>query len=153
MIVKKIKGDLIKLAKEGHFNAIAHGCNCFNTMSKGIAKQIKIDFPLAYQVDLSTVKGDIRKLGTYTVATVNNINGELDVINCYTQYKYYGNSVLVDYNAIRSCFEEIDIDYDGLTVGIPKIGAGLAGGDWNVIENIINEATPNVNIVLVELKE
>jgi O-acetyl-ADP-ribose deacetylase (regulator of RNase III) len=27
----------------------------------------------------------------------------------------------------------------GLSIAIPKIGAGLAGGDWNLIEKILNK--------------
>ena len=40
-----IKGDLIDLAIEGKFDLIVHGCNCFNTMGKGIAKSIRQNFP------------------------------------------------------------------------------------------------------------
>ena len=36
-----VKGCLIELAVEGNFDVIVHGCNCFNTMGAGIAKQIK----------------------------------------------------------------------------------------------------------------
>ena len=30
-----IKGDLIKLFKDKHFDVLIHGCNCFCTMGKG----------------------------------------------------------------------------------------------------------------------
>jgi len=36
----EIKGDLIELAKEGKFDVIAHGTNCFCTMGSGIAPQM-----------------------------------------------------------------------------------------------------------------
>ena len=36
----EINGDLIKLALEGKFDVIAQGCNCFCTMSAGIAPQM-----------------------------------------------------------------------------------------------------------------
>ena len=39
--MKIIKGDLIKLALQGEFDVIVHGCNCFCTMGAGIAKSIK----------------------------------------------------------------------------------------------------------------
>ncbi len=32
-----INGDLIDLAKNGNFDVIIHGCNCFRTMGVGIA--------------------------------------------------------------------------------------------------------------------
>ena len=42
--------------------------------------------------------------------------------------------------------------YAGQRIGLPKIGAGLAGGDWEVIEKIIEEelAGENVSIVVLE---
>ena len=43
-----IKGDLIKLAQAGEFDVIVQGCNCFNTMGSGLAKQIKAEIPEAY---------------------------------------------------------------------------------------------------------
>ncbi|WWS23940.1 hypothetical protein vBKpnAMK2_00291 [Klebsiella phage vB_Kpn_AM_K2] len=33
---------------------------------------------------------------------------------------------------------------------IPKIGAGIAGGDWELIEKLINLATPDIDIMVVE---
>ena len=28
-MIRYVDGDLLKLADEGHFDVIAHGCNCF----------------------------------------------------------------------------------------------------------------------------
>jgi O-acetyl-ADP-ribose deacetylase (regulator of RNase III) len=58
--MKKVKGDLIKLAKEGAFDLIIHGCNCFGTMGAGIARTIKSQFPVAYTADLDTKKGILK---------------------------------------------------------------------------------------------
>ncbi len=44
MSYTEIKGDLIELAKQGNFDVIAHGCNCFCTMGAGIAVPMKIAF-------------------------------------------------------------------------------------------------------------
>jgi O-acetyl-ADP-ribose deacetylase (regulator of RNase III) len=38
--MKEIEGDLIDLAKRGHFDVVTHGCNCFCTMGAGIAPQM-----------------------------------------------------------------------------------------------------------------
>jgi len=83
--MKTIKGDLIKLALDGEFNVILHGCNCFNTMGKGLALNIKKTFPEAFKSDQNTIKGDRNKLGTYSCASSRGII----IVNCYTQY-YYG---------------------------------------------------------------
>lgn len=147
--MKSVKGDLIKLSLNGEFDVIVHGCNCFNTMGGGIAKQIKLYFPEAYKVDLSTKKGDKSKLGTITYYATKNIA----VVNAYTQYHYNPHTIQVDYNAIRKCFKEIKKTFGGknLKFGIPKIGAGLAGGDWNIISKIIDEEMLNENLTLVIL--
>jgi O-acetyl-ADP-ribose deacetylase (regulator of RNase III) len=151
VITKVIKGDLIKLAKQGNFDIIVHGSNCFCTMGKGIAFGIKRNFPDAYQIDKDSKKGDKDKLGTYTCAFTNYLGtvGNLLVINAYTQYDYRGEKP-VDYMAIREVFTTINYDFRGDVVGIPKIGAGLAGGNWNKIKEIINEVTPDIEITLVE---
>ena len=67
----------------------------------------------------------------------------------YTQYAYGRNKVNVDYDAISKVFELINKDFaNHINIGIPMIGAGLAGGDWNIISDIINEKTPDLNITL-----
>lgn len=137
--MKTVKGDLIKLALQGKFDVIIHGCNCFTTMGAGIAKTIKRKFPEAYQADLKTEKGDQSKLGTISFAEVDFENGKLIVVNGYTQFNWRGSGRKADYDAIRNVFKEIKNKFSGLRIGYPAIGAGLAGGDWNIISKIITE--------------
>jgi len=137
--MKTLKGDLIQLALEGAFDVIIHGCNCFCVMGAGIAKGIKANFPEAYQADLQTQKGDKTKLGTITFAEVATKHGSLVVVNAYTQYNYKGKGRKVDYKAVRSAFEKIKQHFSDKRIGYPAIGAGLAGGDWNIISDIIEE--------------
>jgi O-acetyl-ADP-ribose deacetylase (regulator of RNase III) len=40
-------------------------------------------------------------------------------------------------------------EFSGKRIGIPLIGAGLAGGDWNKIAAIIDEAMQGEDITLV----
>ena len=148
--MKIIKGDLIKLALEGNFDVIVHGCNCFCTMGAGIAKVIKSEFPEAYEADCRTEKGSKDKLGTYSHATVERNGNEITVINAYTQHDYKGTGMKADYDAIRSVFKKIKSNYSGKRIGYPKIGAGLAGGDWDQISKIIDEELTDEDHTLVE---
>lgn len=148
--MKIIKGDLIKLALDGKFDVIVHGCNCFCVMGLGIAKTMKETFPEAYQADLSTRKGDKSKLGSYTSATVKCQNNPITIVNAYTQFNYRGRGVRVDYEAMRSVFAAIQKDFSGLRIGYPLIGAGLAGGDWAVIAEIIEDELEGEDHTLVE---
>ena len=147
------KGDLVAMAGGGQFDAIAHGCNCWNTMGAGIAKQIAERFPEAEVADAQTKQGDRRKLGTYTVGHgKTDDGGAVEVINAYTQYRYgkasEGN---VDYAAIRRVMKQIALDYKGKRIGIPRIGAGNAGGCWVTISNIIAHELRGIDHTLVDL--
>ena len=152
-----MKGDLIQLALEGNFDTIVHGCNCFCRMGRGIAKSIKEVFPEAYLADQATSVGDKAKLGTISSTSVIRPNrpkmGLLTVVNAYTQFTYWGGrgTCLADYDAIRNCFKLIKKDFGKTRIGYPKIGAGLAGGDWGRIKAIIDEELDGCNHTLVEL--
>lgn len=156
--MKYIKGNLITLAQQGMFDVIVHGCNCHCTMGSGIAPQIARAFPEAEKVDKETSPGEIMKLGHFTEAISKNAQGkELRVINAYTQYGFGGERA-VDYGAVISCFERIHKQYHVMEMnsnkkykfGIPKIGAGLGGGDWGLISKIIDSCAPNLDITCVE---
>jgi O-acetyl-ADP-ribose deacetylase (regulator of RNase III) len=134
-----LQGDLIQLALDGRFDVIVHGCNCFCTMGAGIAKAIKQTFPEAFDADQRTGKGDRAKLGTFSQATVTRHGRAITVVNAYTQFDYRGGGVLVDYDAVRSVMRGVKRAFAGKRIGYPKIGAGLAGGDWAKIAAIIEE--------------
>lgn len=143
------QGNLITLALAGEFDVIIHGCNCFHKMGAGIALEIKRAFPEAYECDIDSFKyGDIKKLGNYSAVFYD----DLVVINAYTQYKYSSGALCANYNAIRKVFKKIAKDFNGKKIAIPKIGAGLAGGDWAIIKNIIEQEMTGQNITLVVLK-
>ena len=149
--MKTITGDLIKLAKDGDFDVIVHGCNCFNTMGAGIAKIIAREFPQAKEADALTQKGDRAKLGNYTQATVQTDAGELTIVNGYTQYNYGRGTRQVSYSAMTNLFKSIALSFPDKKIGYPLIGAGRAGGDWDIISQIIVEALPTIDHTLVVL--
>ena len=119
-------------------------------MGGGIARTIREEFPEAYAADLATPRGDIKKLGTFSSATVTRNGRQFTIINGYTQYHFHGADVLVDYPAVRRLFAKIKIEFPGKLIGYPKIGAGLAGGDWQILAAIIDEelAGENHSVVL-----
>jgi len=151
--MKEIDGDIIKLAEEGLFDVIIHGCNCYCQMGKGIALTIKNKYPEAYAIDCLTNKADKSKLGSFTfVEVMTKTKHSFTIINAYTQFHWRGNGVKVNYDAIRSVMNQIKIKYSGKRIGYPLIGAGLAGGDWKIISDIINEELDNEHHTLVRFK-
>lgn len=143
--VKSISGNLLHLAEQGTFDVIIHGCNCQCAMGAGIAKSIKEFYPQAYVADQSTEKGSLSKLGDYSKADT----GKFIIVNAYTQFDWRGNGVKVDYNAVRSVFKKIRKDFSGKKIGYPKIGAGLANGNWDLIQQIITEELAGEDHTLV----
>lgn len=162
-----IKGNLIDLAEEGKFDLIIHGCNCFCKMGRGIAAEIKKRYPEAYIQDQDTKYGDKSKLGGFSWVKVvsnkasihpwNRPHGKRNyfhrflIINAYTQYHYGGKKVHCDYNALKSIFRTIKSDYPKYRIGYPLIGAGLAGGDWDKISQIISTELNGLDHTLVTL--
>ncbi len=147
--MKTVNGDLLQLAREGEFDVILHGCNCQCAMGAGIAKFIKAAFPEAYEADLATTKGDRSKMGSISTATISRDGVELIVVNGYTQFQWRGRGVKVDYDALRSVFANVAEQFGGKRIGYPKIGAGLAGGDWERIAAIIDEELAGEDHTLV----
>lgn len=148
--MKIIQGNLITLAKQNYFDVIVHGCNCFCSMGAGIAKAIKSEFPEAYEADCQTAKGDRNKLGTISYAKIDRDGMNLTVVNGYTQFNYSGAGILVDYDAVASVFSSIKKQFTGQKIGYPKIGAGLAKGDWQIISSIIDRELESEDRTLVE---
>ncbi|MEL6772315.1 MAG: macro domain-containing protein [Bacteroidota bacterium] len=146
-----LEGDLLDLALAGRFDVIVHGANCQCTMGAGIAKAIRKQFPEAYEADRATEKGDRSKLGTITSARVVRGSVAFTIINGYTQFHWRGRGVKADYDAIRSVFQHVRRQYAGQRIGYPKIGAGLAGGNWDEIARIIEDELNGEDHTLVVL--
>jgi O-acetyl-ADP-ribose deacetylase (regulator of RNase III) len=152
--MKIVIGDLIKMALDGQIDVVVQGCNCYCRMKRGIAKTIAETFPEAVAADNATSLGDKNKLGSCSMAMHIHQSHIIHIVNAYTQYHWEGDSkeILVDYDAIRSCMEIVKRYYPRSRIGIPLIGAGLARGDWSVIERIILEELGDLDVTIVHFQ-
>ena len=128
-VLKHTKGNLLDLAEAGEFDIIVQGCNCFNTMGGGIAREIRERYPMAALVDNETEKGDYNKLGNYTTA----FTGKFLIVNAYTQYNMSQGTDVFEYTAFDLLCQKLHKAYGTKKIGLPYIGMGLAGGNKNVI--------------------
>lgn len=152
--MKEIKGNLITLAEQGHFDVIIHGCNCFCIMGGGIAKEVRERHPEAYYEDCKTAQGDKGKLGKYSYHfSYGEGDHQFCIVNAYTQYGLWGgdeHTPAVDYDAVRRVFKKIKQNvHPEDRIAYPMIGAGLAGGDWGIISKIIDEEFEGLDHTLV----
>lgn len=153
------QGDLLKCPE----SVIVHGCNAQGVMGSGVALQIKEQFPLAYDVYMMAHEAGELKLGQCSFAEQN---GKM-IINAVTQ-EFYGRVEgvrYVDYEAVRKAMYDINWwagemakivphpEDTYLAIAMPKIGAGLANGDWLIIEKIIEEESTSFQPVVYEQNE
>lgn len=73
----------------------------------------------------------------------------MHILNCYTQYDYRRGKVKVhaNYVAIEECFKEVSRRYDAAwEIRLPKIGCGLAGGNWEIVSGLLENTLGHKNI-------
>jgi len=82
---------------------------------------------------------------------------DIIVVNSYTQYSpgspLPGDSIPLDYDALRLCMKKINYRFKGKHIGLPKIGAGLAGGSWSIIKKIIQSELWECDVTIVEFNK
>ncbi len=150
----EIEGNLITLAKTGYFDVIAHGCNCFCRMKRGIAPQMAEAFGCdKFYLEDAKYTGSINKLGQidFQVIFVKK-DFALTVINAYTQYNWGTELKPFDYDAFTLCTRKMNHLFKGSHIGLPQIGSQLAGGDWNLIKQIIKKELKDCKVTVVIYK-
>lgn len=146
-MIKYVKNDLF----DGNVDLIGHGCNCKGGFGAGIAGIMSIKHPNARQAYIDKHRGDGWKLGEVQFVQSNGKT----IANCATQDNFLPRDrVHADYNAIRACMVQVKeyAKLRNLTVGVPKIGAGLAGGNWAVIEMILNDVFQDYDCIVFYLE-
>lgn len=151
---KEIQGNLITLAKEGKFDVIAHGCNCFCRMKRGIAPQMAEAFGCdSFPLESKKFEGDINKLGQIDCLLIydKTLDKQYTVINAYTQYQWGTQLKPFDYEAFTLCMRKINNIFKGKNIGLPQIGSHLAGGIWSE-EDLSHEERENLLINFKDIK-
>lgn len=151
--MKEVDGDLVEMFANDEFDVIIHGCNCFHAMDAGIAWQIEQKYPeVGFYDKLYSNHGDINKLSDHTVAIVPTGKDKAgSIVNLYTQF-YPGPDFRL--NALDLGFYKLShrLTKD-VRIGIPLIGAGIGGGDWDEIKPIIDNHMKFHNVTVVKYKK
>lgn len=100
-----------------------------------------------------------RSISDLVLGTIQPIRVEKDimVINMIAQHGIGIDNVTkippIRYDALRECLKKVNNVAEELnaTVHAPRFGAGLAGGDWSIIEQIIKEEI-SVDVYIYDLK-
>lgn len=136
-MLKVIKGNLLDM-KEG---VICHQVNCQQVAGAGLALQIRKKWDSWYH-EFTRYSGRLGHVHFYEA------DDALWVASLYAQ-SYYGTSKRhTNYAALGSSLLELRTCLASHTIYFPKgMGCGLGGGDWNIVEQIIEDALPDAIIV------
>jgi O-acetyl-ADP-ribose deacetylase (regulator of RNase III) len=149
-MITYIKGDLLEDTLQiKEKTLICHVCNNLSIMGKGFASQLKEIHPDVFQgfkkARLNACPANYYKL------TARNANLYVCNMVCMNGlYSKYSNPNPLSYPALKACLEDalkFAVNSE-LNICMPKIGVGLARGDWNKVVKILDEvfAEKNINI-------
>lgn len=133
--MQTLKADILSGIDPNRLTIILHGCNCFHIMGAGIAGYLAKKFPEVLKADRTTIRGSIEKLGSLSIATLNQ---NLYVVNCYTQYSP-GADAKLEY--VDQCLNNF-VKFGRLgeaDIRLPKIGCGIGGLKWVKVEPIFDK--------------
>lgn len=151
MPIKLIQGSLFTTECE----VIAHGCNTTGGFGSGVAGQIAKRWPRVRDAYLKKYNSEAGwKLGDIQLVYSTDMMAFPVIANIATQEKFgYDGALYADYQAIEKGFTRVlrYCDNNGYSVAAPRVGCGLAGGDWNTVFDILVEVSAKYENVLIEV--
>jgi len=136
-----ITGDLFELG----LPALGHGCNCAGAMGAGIAVEFKRRFPEMYQEYRGRCLRGRFSLGDIFVWQAPNVV----IYNLATQPVPRPSATL---HAIDTSIRDALADAEQRQIaqlGVPRIGAGLGGLEWNDVAEVLAAASESSTVELI----
>lgn len=148
MKIEYREGDLFKT----DIRHIVHGCNAQGVMGKGVAKLVRELYPQAYE----EYRNRWLRNSALIVGSVQFVDcGEKTIINAITQKNfakaYNDPTRYVSYDAMAECMHAINMTIPGQQLAMPRIGAQLGGGKWEIVASIIESELTDVSPVVYVL--
>lgn len=143
-MIRYLIGDATRpvsdLPEERRF--IVHVCNDQGAWGAGFVLAVSRRFPMAereyriaFAMDTPPALGTAQRVG---------VNSTTAVVNMVAQHGFpsHERPCALDYEALRHCLNTVAGWCVGLnaSVHMPRIGCGIAGGTWDDIEPIIEQA-------------
>jgi O-acetyl-ADP-ribose deacetylase (regulator of RNase III) len=119
---------------------IAHVCNDSGGWGKGFVLAISRRWPEPEAAYRTWARGG-QDFGLGMVQLVQ-VEDQLCVANMVAQHGYVSraNPVAIRYDALAQCLSKLAGQIEqGTLIHMPRIGCGLAGGKWDLIEPLLDE--------------
>ncbi|MCY7695340.1 macro domain-containing protein [Bacillus altitudinis] len=153
-MIKTVEGNILDAEED----IICHQVNCKGVMGAGLAKQIKSKYPNVYKdyKRLCAEQGDDLLSSVQLITT----NDGKTIANLFAQVGYGRKTKQTDDDALRSCFEHLkqtvtnpNEENSLHSIAIPYgIGCGLAGGDWTVVREMMEEVLGDCEVTVYRFK-
>lgn len=152
------KGDATQPVGEGQ-KYIIHVCNCVGGWGRGfvvaVSKRWK-EPENAYRTWFRAKQHD--EWGTFELEKIQIVRVEPDicVVNMIAQegYGYYDKTIPpIRYPALAQCLATVaeHVTNENASIHAPRIGCGLAGGTWDVVEPMLRDAFGDVAVNIYDL--
>ena len=150
-MINFLVGDATRPVGSGR-KYLVHICNDLGRWGSG--------FVLAVSARWNTPKEkylEWKSLDTFRLGEIQTVKVEDDLvlINMIAQHGVIGknNPKPVDYDAVEKCLNQVfeKARKNNATVHMPRIGAGLGGGDWTIIQKIIEKTAGDVEVFVYDL--
>lgn len=145
-MIREVEGDLFT----SDLDALAHGCNCVGAMGGGIAVEFKRNWPTMYaEYRRRCLTAEFNLGDVYTYTEPSHGHGSVTIFNLATQILPGANANLYAIRlAVYTALEEAKAL--GITaIGIPRIGAGIGGLDWEEVKVMLHDAADNHAVDLI----
>lgn len=129
-----VNKDILEALEFGEIDLMLHVVNCQGVMSRGLALQVKQQHPPVFNSYRSLCE----------VSKASSLLGEIQevdgIVNMFAQEFYGTKRKQLDYDKLVNCLWEVYLkNPTTLKIGIPyNMGCGLAGGDWDKVNEIIS---------------
>jgi len=142
------RGDATYPQNSGH-KIIVHICNNIGVWGGGFTKSLSRRWR---QPEVAYRNLRVRPLGSVEFIEVDR---DISVANIIGQHSIISRTRRngrppIRYEAIRTALKSVAVKcaQHQSTVHMPRIGTGLAGGNWQIIESIIKQELVNAGIVV-----
>ena len=154
-----VVNNLIHSQHLGSTVIVPHVCNNVGLFGAGFAAAVRKHYPIvATNFELLGKKTKLGYVQYVTTSKDNTYNHELIIANMIAQNGLINKNNLrpLNYEALVRCMVDVrnnitNMDKEKIEIHCPKFGSHLAGGNWNFINNLIEDIWSNLNVVVYYL--
>ncbi|MDM5298201.1 macro domain-containing protein [Bacillus pumilus] len=155
-MIRIVEGDILNTTK----NIVCHQVNCKGVMGAGLAKQIKSKYPNVYKEYKRLCENQNIENKLLGATQFVDVSGNKTIANLFAQYSYGVKTRQTDYEAMKLCLNSLNSiiktdysKYKGCSIAMPYgIGCGLAGGDWNIVKQMIDDILADCDVTIYKFK-